>query len=71
MFVTKPPVAERREKIYLPQAPDDQEKYKYFGGPRRWVFAWLLIASAGSSTGTSMWRSAPGFSPRSCGYCSW
>jgi cellulose synthase (UDP-forming) len=47
MLVTKPPVAERREGIYLPQAPDDQEKYKYFGGPRRWVFAWLLIASAG------------------------
>jgi cellulose synthase (UDP-forming) len=47
MFVTKPPVAEQREEIYLPQAPDDQEKYKYFGGQRRWVFAWLLIASAG------------------------
>src|SRR5476649_1973288 len=47
MFVTKPPVAEQREEIYLPQAPDEQEKYKYFGGPHRWVFAWLLIASAG------------------------
>src|ERR1700685_2602747 len=47
MFVTKPLVAEQPEEIYLPQAPDDQEKYKYFGGPRRWAFAWLLIASAG------------------------
>ena len=24
-----------------------REKYKYFGKPRRWVFAWLLIASTG------------------------
>jgi len=35
------------EEIYLPQPPDEQEKYEYFGKPRRWVFAWLLIASAG------------------------
>jgi cellulose synthase (UDP-forming) len=33
--------------IYLPEPPDDQEKYAYFGKPRRWVFAWLLIASVG------------------------
>jgi cellulose synthase (UDP-forming) len=32
---------------YLPQPPDRREKYSYFGRPRRWVFAWLLIASAG------------------------
>ena len=45
--VTEPSVAERRAEIYLPRPPDDQEKYKYFGKPRRWVFAWLLVASAG------------------------
>jgi cellulose synthase (UDP-forming) len=32
---------------YLPQPPDRREKYSYFGRPRRWAFAWLLIASAG------------------------
>ncbi len=32
---------------YLPPPPDDGEKYAYFGRPRRWVFAWLLIASGG------------------------
>ena len=47
MAVTKPPVAERPQEIYLPQPPDDREKYGYFGKQRRWVFAWLLIASAG------------------------
>ena len=40
-------VAERLPETYLPQPPDDQEKYKYFGSPRRWVFVWLLVASAG------------------------
>jgi cellulose synthase (UDP-forming) len=45
--VTEHSVAERRAEIYLPRPPDDQEKYKYFGKPRRWVFAWLLVASAG------------------------
>jgi cellulose synthase (UDP-forming) len=39
--------ADSRPDIYLPQPPDDQEKYKYFGSPRRWVFGWLLIASCG------------------------
>ena len=34
-------------ECYLPPPPDDQEKYKYFGRPRRLVFAWLLVASAG------------------------
>ena len=34
-------------ELYLPSPPDDQEKYKYFGRPRRLVFAWLLVASAG------------------------
>jgi cellulose synthase (UDP-forming) len=33
--------------IYLPQPPTDEEKYRYFGPSRRWVFAWLLAASAG------------------------
>ena len=60
MAVTEPSVTERRPEIYLPRPPDDQEKYKYFGKPRRWVFAWLLVASAGSCTGTSMWPNAPG-----------
>jgi cellulose synthase (UDP-forming) len=32
---------------YLPQPPDDREKYAYFGKPRRWAFAWLLIAAIG------------------------
>jgi cellulose synthase (UDP-forming) len=45
--ITKPYVAEQLQAIYLPQPPDDREKYRYFGGPRRWVFTWLLIASAG------------------------
>jgi cellulose synthase (UDP-forming) len=32
---------------YLPRPPDDEEKYQYFGKPRRLVFAWLLIAAVG------------------------
>jgi cellulose synthase (UDP-forming) len=47
LAVTKPPVAERPQEIYLPQPPNDREKYRYFGKQPRWVFAWLLIASAG------------------------
>jgi len=35
------------QAVYLPQPPDDREKYEYFGKRRRWVFAWLVIASAG------------------------
>jgi len=45
--VTEPSAAERPGGIYLPQPPDEQEKYAYFGKPRRWAFAWLLIASVG------------------------
>jgi cellulose synthase (UDP-forming) len=47
MPVTEPAVVPRQPAIYLPQPPDDQEKYGYFGTPRRWIFAWLLAASAG------------------------
>ena len=47
MTATKPLIAEQVQQIYLPRPPRDREKYKYFGSPRRWVFAWLLIASAG------------------------
>jgi cellulose synthase (UDP-forming) len=47
LAVTKPPVAERPQEIYLPQPPNEREKYGYFGKQPRWVFAWLLIASAG------------------------
>jgi cellulose synthase (UDP-forming) len=45
--VTERSVAGRLQEIYLPQPPDGREKYAYFGKPRRWVFMWLLIASAG------------------------
>jgi cellulose synthase (UDP-forming) len=47
MSVTEPVLAQRRPDIYLPQPPDDREKYEYFGGSRRWVFVWLLVASTG------------------------
>ena len=47
LATTKPLIAEQVYKPYLPRPPKDREKYKYFGGPRRMVFAWLLIASAG------------------------
>ncbi len=47
MSTTKPLIGEQAQKIYLPRPPKDREKYKYFGGPRRLVFTWLLIASAG------------------------
>jgi cellulose synthase (UDP-forming) len=40
-----PRAAATRE--YLPEPPDDREKYEYFSGHRRWAFAWLLVASAG------------------------
>jgi cellulose synthase (UDP-forming) len=45
--LTEPAVAERQPELYLPQPPDGREKYKYFGKTRRWVFVWLLVASAG------------------------
>jgi len=47
MAIAEPMVAQRPPGLYLPQPPDDQEKYKYFGKPRRWAFTWLLVASAG------------------------
>jgi cellulose synthase (UDP-forming) len=47
LSATKSLLAEQLPPIYLPQPPDGQEKYKYFGRPRRWVFALLLVASAG------------------------
>ena len=37
----------QRQGLYLPRPPDLREKYAYFGKPRRWVFAYLLVASAG------------------------
>src|SRR6201995_5368996 len=53
MSVTDSPVARPvpppvpAPDLYLPAPPDDTEKYGYFGRPRRLVFAWLLLASAG------------------------
>jgi cellulose synthase/poly-beta-1,6-N-acetylglucosamine synthase-like glycosyltransferase len=47
LALTKPPVAEQPQEIYLPRPPNNREKYGYFGKQRRWVFAWLLVASAG------------------------
>jgi cellulose synthase (UDP-forming) len=45
--ITEPSAVEPVQGIYLPQPPDDREKYEYFGKQRRWVFAWLLVASVG------------------------
>lgn len=47
MPITKPAVSEQPQQVYLPQPPDDREKYEYFGRRHRWAFAWLVIASAG------------------------
>ena len=47
MPVTEPSAAAQPQGMYLSQPPGRQEKYEYFGKQRRWVFAWLLIASAG------------------------
>ncbi len=47
MAITEPSAAEQWQGMYLPRPPDLREKYEYFGKQRRWVFAWLLIASAG------------------------
>ena len=47
MSVTEAPAAADPEEIYLPRPPDRREKYEYFGPPRRWVFAWLLLAAVG------------------------
>ncbi len=46
MAITDQPVA-AQTGVYLPQPPGEDEKYAYFGRPRRLVFAWLLVASAG------------------------
>ena len=32
---------------YLPQPPEDDEVYQYFGAHRPWAFAWLLVAASG------------------------
>jgi cellulose synthase (UDP-forming) len=45
--IAEPAAPEQVRGLYLPRPPDDREKYAYFGKPRRWVFAFLLIASAG------------------------
>ena len=47
MPVAESSSAELAQGMYLPRPPDEREKYEYFGRQRRWVFAWLLIASAG------------------------
>jgi cellulose synthase (UDP-forming) len=47
MPITEPWTAEQDPELYLPRPPDDKEKYEYFGKRRRWVFAWLLVASIG------------------------
>ena len=47
MAVIEPTVIDQAVDVYLPTSPDDREKYSYFGKQPRWVFAWLLIASAG------------------------
>ncbi len=47
MSITEPLLTEPVPGIYLPTPPDDFEKYKYFGKPRRLVFAWLLISAIG------------------------
>jgi len=39
----KPPSALPRA-FHLPQAPDDEEKYSYFGVQRRWPFVWLFVS---------------------------
>jgi cellulose synthase/poly-beta-1,6-N-acetylglucosamine synthase-like glycosyltransferase len=36
---------------YLPSPPSRHEKYHYFSSARRWVFAWLLLATAGTLYG--------------------
>ena len=47
MLATEPSAAGHLQRVYLPRPPSGQEKYEYFGKPRRWVFAFLLIASLG------------------------
>jgi cellulose synthase (UDP-forming) len=45
--ITEPLLTEASQEIYLPTPPDDREKYKYFGKPRRLVFAWLMLSAIG------------------------
>ena len=47
MLATKPPAAQRARPVYLPTPPSSQDKYEYFAKQRRWVFAFLLVASLG------------------------
>ena len=47
MAIAEPAAPEQVRGLYLPRPPDVREKYAYFGKTRRWVFAFLLIASAG------------------------
>jgi len=47
VLATEPSAAGHLQRVYLPRPPSGQEKYEYFGKPRRWVFAFLLIASLG------------------------
>ena len=47
MAATKVKDSSASAGIYLPTPPTLAEKYLYFGKPRRWVFAWLLVAAAG------------------------
>jgi cellulose synthase (UDP-forming) len=39
---------------YLPQPPEDDEVYQYFGAHRPWAFAWLLVAASGIVYGYSL-----------------
>ena len=47
MLATEPSAAGQLQRLYLPRSPNRREKYEYFGKQRRWVFAFLLIASVG------------------------
>ena len=47
MLATEPPPTGHLQRVYLPRPPNRREKYEYFGKQRRWVFAFLLVASAG------------------------
>ncbi len=40
-------VADVATQEYLPRPPGRNQKYEYFGKPRRWVFAYLLVAAIG------------------------
>ena len=43
------------DSMYLPDPPTDEEKYSYLRKrPRRWIFAWLLVAQFGILYGLTM-----------------